>query len=703
MPDPALSRYLGVPGWLALWALALVAFALFARRVVRIVGVLRRARAEIRWDRAPRRLAVALANVLGQPRLVEERAIGVAHLAIFWAFVFFAASFFWNLVRGLMPWLRVPYADEVAWIALPMEVLGALALVALAVAAARRYVWTPPGLERTRDASIVLGLITLVLVTFLGAEGARAVAGGGGGAGLPVGRVVGQALAGLGLTAGGAAALYLALWWAHMATVLGFLAYLPYSKHGHLIFSPFGVFFTSLTRGAMPAESEGAARLEDFTWRELFNGLTCAECGRCERACPAHAAGYALSPRELVHKVKLLVTEAVAAPRAAVAAGNGHGSGAPAGSNAATEGAASGGNGNGAGKPRFVGDVVSPAEIWACTTCLACMTRCPVFNEHIPLIVEMRRHLVAQSEVEQRLQDVLVNLGRYGNSFGKSARARAAWTTGLAAPIKDARKEPVEYLWIVGDYASYDPRVQSVTRAAATVFQRAGLDFGILYDGEQNAGNDVRRVGEEGLFGVLREKNVKALAKARFRTVVTTDPHTYHAVKNEYAGGDGAGEHPLAGVEVLHVTELLDRLVREGRLAFETPLDTTVTYHDPCYLGRYNGVYEAPRRVLAALGATVAEMPRNRDAALCCGAGGGRIWMEDVPGIKERPAEARVKEAAGVRGARTLVVSCPKDLVMFQDAVKTTQLEGSLVVQDLVQLVEAAGATAVRSDAHVHA
>ncbi len=696
MPDPALTRYLGIPGWVALWLFTGVAFLLFGRRVMRIVAVLRRARAEVRWDQAPRRLAIAVANVLGQPRLVEERAIGVAHLAIFWAFVFFATSFFWNLVRGLVPSLPLPYADELWWVALPMELLGALALVGLLVAAARRYVWTPPGLERTRDASIVLALITLVLATFLGAEGARTVAGGGG---LPVGRAVGRALAGLGLTATGATTLYLALWWAHMATVLGFLAYLPYSKHGHLIFSPFGVFFSSLTRGAMPAESEGASRLEEFTWRELYNGLTCAECGRCERACPAHSAGFALSPRELVHKVKLLVTDAIAAPREAVAGGNGHGSGAPAGPTAATAGAATGGNGDGAGKPRFVGDVVSPAEIWACTTCLACMTRCPVFNEHIPLIVEMRRHLVAQSEVEQRLQDVLVNLGRYGNSFGKSARARASWTAGLAAPIKDARKEPVEYLWIVGDYASYDPRVQSVTRAAATVFQRAGLDFGILYDGEQNAGNDVRRVGEEGLFGVLREKNVKALAKARFRTVVTTDPHTYHAVKNEY--GDGAG--PLAGVEVMHVTELLDRLVREGRLAFETPLRATVTYHDPCYLGRYNGVYEAPRRVLAALGATVAEMPRNRDAALCCGAGGGRIWMEDVPGIKERPAEARVKEAAGVRGARTLVVSCPKDLVMFQDAVKTTQLEGSLVVQDLVQLVEAAGATAVRSDAHAHA
>jgi Fe-S oxidoreductase len=688
MPDPVLTQYVGVPGWLALWVLAAAALTLFGLRIARVIAVLRRARAEPRWDRVGRRLAIAVANVFGQRRLVEERAIGLAHLVVFWAFVFFATSFFWNLVRGLLPFAPVPYADEAVWMALPMEVLGALALLGLVVAALRRYVWTPPGLERTRDATIVLGLIALLLVTFLGAEGARAVAQPQGtAASLPVGRVVGHALAALGLGASGAASLYLALWWTHMATVLGFLAYLPYSKHGHLIFAPFGVFFTSLERGAMPAESEGAARLEDFTWRELYNGLSCAECGRCERACPAYAAGYPLSPRELVHKMKELVAGALAAPRPAAAA-------TPAPADAQANG--------GAPAPRFVGDTVLPAEIWACTTCLACMTRCPVFNEHIPLVVEMRRHLVTGGEVEQRLQDVLVNFGRYGNSFGKSARTRAGWATGLETPLKDARKEPVEYLWLVGDYASFDPRVQNVTRAAARIFQRAGLDVGILYDAEQNSGNDVRRVGEEGLFGVLREKNLKALGTARFRTIVTTDPHTYHALKHEYAGGNGTGDHPLAGVEVLHVAELLDRLVRAGRLGFATPLRTVVTYHDPCYLGRYNGVYDAPRRVLRALGARVAEMPRTRDSAACCGAGGGRIWMEDVPGIRERPAEARVREAAGVRGVRTLVVSCPKDLVMFQDAVKTTQLEEALEIQDLVQLVDAAGATVVRSDAHAH-
>jgi Fe-S oxidoreductase len=679
VPDPGLTAVLGLPGWTLLWVLAAAATFLFARRVLQLVRLLRRARPEPRWDRLPRRAAVAVANVFGQLRLLNEAGIGVAHLVIFYGFVFFATAFWWNLARGLLPFLPIPYADAVPWMAVPMEALSVLGLAALLVAAARRYLFTPAGLERTRDATIILALITVLFVTFLGAQGATALAGRSE-AWSPAGALVGRAFAAAGVTGERAGGLYLWLWWVHMVTVLGFLAYLPYSKHAHLLFSPFNVFFSSLEPGGMPAESEGAAKLEDFTWRQLFNALSCAECGRCERVCPAHASGFPLSPKRLVHDLKELVLAAVEAPaRPAPAAAAPAAAPAPAG---------------------LVGGKFPPAEIWACTTCLSCMTRCPVFNEHIPLIVEMRRQLVSRGELEDRVQEVLKNLGRYGNSFGKSAKARASWTTGLAAPVKDARKEPVEFLWLVGDYASYDPRAQTVTRAAAAVLQRAGVDFGILYEGEQNAGNDVRRIGEEGLFGQLMDKNTATFAKAKFRKILTTDPHTYHVVKNEYAGN---GSGPLHGVEVLHIAEVLDRLVREGKLAFEKPVGGTVTYHDPCYLGRYNGVYEAPRHLLKALGVRVVEMKRNRKDAYCCGAGGGRIWMEDVPGITERPAENRVREAAGLGGVDTLVVSCPKDLVMFQDALKTTQLESALAVKDLVQLVESAGATVVRSDAHAHA
>ena len=225
----------------------------------------------------------------------------------------------------------------------------------------------------------------------------------------------------------------------------------------------------------------------------MFSGLACAECGRCDRSCPSFLGGFALSPKMLMHHMKELVR----------------------------------GDGDGHGEANFVGDVVKREEIWACTTCLACMERCPVMNEHVPVLIEMRRRLVGEGDMDKSLQEALKNLNRYGNSFGAPPRARAKWTQQLGFPIKDARKEPVQYLWFVGDYASYDPRVNAATCAAARVFQKAGLDFGILGDGEQNSGNDVRLAGEEGLYESLQEKNLKVFGRARFQEIITTDPHSF--------------------------------------------------------------------------------------------------------------------------------------------------------------------------------
>jgi len=680
MPDPSLSMYLGVPGYVVLWLLALVAFGLFGRRTFYLVRVLLRGRPEVRWEEPVRRVMLVVKNVLGQRRLLNEPVIGAAHFLIFWAFVFYATSFFWNLIRGLVPALPIPYSDQVGFMALGLEMFGWLALISLIVAGIRRYVFTPERLELSRDASIILVLIATLLVTFLLGDGARAAVEPRPNPWTPVGNLLGP-LFFRGVSEAGAQSLYLWMWWVHMATVLGFLAYLPSSKHLHLLASPFGVLFGSLQPGAMPASSAGAARLEDFTWRQLLSGLSCAECGRCDRACPAFNSGMALSPKMLIHHVKELVVDAVPALLPVAL---------PAPARIPELGAtmANGGTVTPQGKA-FVGDVITREELWGCTTCASCMDRCPVFNEHIPLIVEMRRYLVSQGDIESRVQDTLTNLTRYGNSFGQSPRGRTKWTQGLEFKIKDARKEPVEYLWFVGDYASYDPRLAEISRTTARVFHKAGLDFGILYEGEQNSGNDVRRIGEEGLFEVLRDKNLQALGKARFDTIVTTDPHSYHVLRNEYpSNGNGHGPR------VLHYTELLDRLVKDGCLALRRSVHATVTYHDPCYLGRYNGVYGAPRRLIGSLGVSLVEMPRNRSTAYCCGAGGGRIWMEDAPGLKERPSESRVREAAAQPGVQTLVVACPKDLVMFQDAIKTTGLEKQLSVADVIELVAEAAAPA---------
>ncbi len=259
---------------------------------------------------------------------------------------------------------------------------------------------------------------------------------------------------------------------------------------------------------------------------------------------------------------------------------------------------------------------------------------------------------------------------------------RAKWTEGLEFKIKDARKEPVEYLWWVGDYASYDARLQEITRTTAKLFNRAGLDFGLVYEGERNSGNDIRRIGEEGLFELLKDKNLQTLNKAQFRTIVTTDPHAYNALKNEY-GLNGNG----STWNVKHYTEVLNDLIKHGKLKFNKKLSLRATYHDPCYLGRYNGIYDEPRSILRAIGVYLIEMKRNSERSYCCGAGGGRIWMEDSAGVQERPSENRIREAVSEARADVFVVACPKDIVMFQDAVKTTGNEAKITVRDISELV----------------
>ena len=344
--------------------------------------------------------------------------------------------------------------------------------------------------------------------------------------------------------------------------------------------------------------------------------------------------------------------------------------------------ALSAGKSNGVLSKSLIGDVISEEILWSCTSCYACDQECPLFIEHVSPIVDMRRRLVIDGRMEKMLQDALANLGRYGNSLGQSDRMRTKWTQNLQPAVKDARREPVKYLWFVGDYASYSPTLSDITRKTSDVFHKVGLDFGILFDAERNSGNDVRRVGEEGIFEMLSEKNLQAMSKCKFETIVTTDPHTYNTLKNEYAWN---GNRP----NILHYTELLDQLIASGQLKFNRKLERKITYHDPCYLGRYNGVYNAPRRVLRATGCELIEMPRHGDRAFCCGAGGGRIWMEDKPG-HERPSEIRIREAAALTGVQNFVVACPKDVTMFRDAVKTTGNETHLEIKDLIELVHEA-------------
>jgi Fe-S oxidoreductase len=306
------------------------------------------------------------------------------------------------------------------------------------------------------------------------------------------------------------------------------------------------------------------------------------------------------------------------------------------------------------------------------------MEACPVEIEHLPKIIDMRRHLVDEGHVSPMLQDALTNLTRLGNSMGKPSKMRARWTKELGFPVKDARSEPVDVLWFVGDYASYDPRVQDVTRKVAELFTSAGVDFGILFDAERNSGNDVRRAGEEGLFETLAQSNIDAIRECSFNRIVTTDPHSLNALKNDY-------RHFGAEFEVLHYTALLAELIAAGKLDIAPAGGALVTYHDPCYLGRYNGGFDAPRDLIRAAGYTLHDMPRCRENSFCCGAGGGRIWQGD-DGVKERPSENRIREALSL-GVDMFVVACPKDKVMYTAATDALGVAGQLKVVDVAELI----------------
>jgi Fe-S oxidoreductase len=435
----------------------------------------------------------------------------------------------------------------------------------------------------------------------------------------------------------------------------------------------------------------GLRDLADLTWKQLLDVDACTKCGRCHTACPAVAAGAPLSPRDLILDLRQQSDAAwsILAPgherrsdRAyGQANGNGHDGAMPLEGVSPTWGDPLAPTPIGDGG-RIAGGLISAETLWSCTTCLACVEACPVGIEHVPLIVGMRRSLVDDGQVEAGLQTAFASLAKQGNSFGQSGRGRAKWAEGLVPPIRDARRGDVDWLWFVGDFASYDARVQQATRLVARVFEAAGVDFGILHESERSAGNDVRRAGEEGLFEMLVEHNVGALSKARFRRIVTTDPHTLNTLRHEYPefGGD---------YEVWHYSELLAALFRDGHLRATRPIGRRVTYHDPCYLARYSEVTIAPREVLAAIGAELVEMPRNRANTFCCGAGGGRIWMDDS-GLAERPSEQRIKEAVALDRVTDFVTACPKDLTMYTAAASATGNADRLAVGDLIELVAAA-------------
>ncbi|MFH1186338.1 MAG: (Fe-S)-binding protein [Chloroflexota bacterium] len=619
-------------------------------------------RREDRWNRIHLRLWRLVKYGIFQTRVLGQQYPGVMHVAIAWSFfVFFLGTALATIDSHIVEFLvgRTYLAYK-----LVLDLFAVVFVVGAVMAAYRRFVLRPSRLTLAPAFAWSIVALCLVVVGGLLTESLRlAVERPEWAWWSPAGWVLARVWINAGASDATLKAWHIGVWAFHLLAVALTIMTLPVGSLLHLLTGPLSVLFakTDAPMGRLapiPAAAGGASvyagTLRGLTWKQLLDGSACAECGRCQDACPAFAAGMPLSPK----KVILGIRDALRQQRRR--AFSRHAAPLP-----------------------LVGGTISDDVLWSCTTCAACVRECPVLIEHVDTIVDMRRYLVVEGRVDAELQDALANLGRYGNSFGQSERLRARWTQALDPKIKDARREPVEYLWFVGDYASYSPVSTDATVKTAQLFQKADVNFGILYDGERNAGNDARRAGEEGLFEMLAEKNVGVLSKCSFEKIITTDPHSYNTLKNEY-DFNGSSRHP-----VLHVVELLDQLIASGALNLRHDLGSKVTYHDPCYLGRYNGIYDAPRRVIRATGCDLIEMPRHGDRAACCGAGGGRIWMKEGE-MLERPSEARVREAVAVDGVGTLVTTCPKDVSMFRDAVKTTGNEDRLVVKDLVELVHAA-------------
>ncbi len=628
---------------LALWFLVVAAIALTAWRSRHFAAALANAPPAARFDQPLLRLKGVFTAVGLHRKMLRKPLSGVLHAIIFISFFVLFTATIEAFGSRLFPGFSLAPVGGDTWIAALQDVFALLMLVGVGLALYQRYVLRPDrfkGSSRS-DAAIIYLLIVLIVASLL-FEAAARIMGGADDAWRPVASALAGVLGWLGVPAGAGEAVS---YWVHVGAILAFLVYIPGSKHRHMFLAAPNIYFRNLMpRGEAPAvpverQGPGVDSLGKFDWKQQLDLLSCTECGRCQAVCPAYAAGLPLSPKMLVTDLR----DAIGSTQT------------------------------------LVGGVIAEETLWACTTCRACMEVCPVEIEHLPKIIDMRRHLIDEGHVSPGLQDALSNLTRLGNSLGKPSKMRARWTKELGFPVKDAREEPVDVLWFVGDYASYDPRVQEVTRKVAELLNAAGVDFGILFDAERNSGNDVRRTGEEGLFETLAQANIDEINACTFNRIMTTDPHSLNALKNDY-------RHFGAEFEVLHYTALLAELVSAGRLDLNVAAGTRVTYHDPCYLGRYNGGFDAPRDLIRAAGYTLHEMPRCRENSFCCGAGGGRIWQGD-DGVQERPSENRIREALGLGDVAHFVVACPKDKVMYTAASDALGVADRLKVVDIAELL----------------
>ncbi len=693
-------------GSIFLYGLALIVSIVMAWGILRDIARWRKGKPDARLDQIPARVTEFLAQVFGQKKVLRDRRPGIMHALIFFGFL---ALFIGTDIIAVEEDFTLPLMGEEAGkilvggfyqsYELIMDSLGLVFVAGLSWAAWRRYNVKEARLDNRRTDAWVLGLMLFLGIGGFLIEGLRIANQEIGG--IPVYEqgwarmaYIGFALAtvfraiGLGDGSIVASGIHQTLWFTHALATFAFIGSLPFSKFKHIFYTPLNTFFRDTEpKGrlenipALEAEIEkdepqlGIATLADLSWKHRLDLDACMRCGRCQASCPAHAAGSDLSPKYIITKLHdLMRQEPIRFKDGTVKL---------------TADLDPGEHGKGEGgaidveRIPLYGNLFTENELWSCTTCYACVHECPAMIEHVDDIVGARRHLtMIASEVPQGVKRVLEGIERAGNPWRLPQKERTAWAAGLDVPVM-AEKEEVEVLYWVGCAPSYDERSKKVARALVQLMQQAGVDFAILGDEETCNGDPARRMGEELLFQSQVQQNVETMKQYKFKKVVTTCPHCFNTIKNEYPQyGGGAGTE----YEVVHHTELLDGLVKAGKLTPTIPVEEKVVYHDPCYIGRYNDIYDAPRELLKSIpGVELVEAPeRNRERAMCCGGGGGNVWMEGWG--KEQVNYIRLEQLTTEK-PQTLAMGCPFCMVMFEDAAKNTGRDETLRRRDVAELL----------------
>ncbi len=675
--SPANTTVFGLPGWFLFAIIPLVGIGAFVYILARRMIPLAKGAPDPRLDRLGERLKFVGQYWLGQYKQPRYMLAGVLHILIFAGFLILSVRSISLVFIGVNPDFVMPglggfLGDIYNFL---KDYAATIVLVACIVAGVRRGLFKPErykvppkyGHEHTGEAIFVLGLIGALMVfesLFAASNVAAQIQ-----HDLPAEFLAPGSLAWFmsvllsGASTGVLQSLHTGSYLLHDLVFFFFLCFLPFGKHFHVITSIFNVFFVKLDKGSVKPvrwgisegqldelESFGVKYFEDFTWKHMLDFYTCVDCGRCSDNCPANAVGRPLSPRFISIKAR-----DHAFKRFPV-------------------------RGDIQVRESLMGNVFEEDEIWSCTTCGACEQECPVMNEYIDKIVDLRRGMVDEGNVPQSLQKPLGALEKRGNPYGKMEKKRAEWTKdlpeGMEVQVLDG-KNSAETLYFVDSACSYDERLQEIARSVSVILKRCNVDFGILGKGEKDSGHEVRRFGEEMLFQSLKEHNTEAILSSGVSSIVTADPHAFNALSKDY--------HGMPQVE--HISQFILRKIQSGSLRLK-PLEESglvFTYHDPCYLGRHNLLYDVPRQVLDSIpDINRVEMERSRDRSFCCGGGGLMLFYEPIE--DKRMGQVRV-DMAYQAGANVIVTGCPFCLINLEDGVKTSGLEGKVQVMDLTELV----------------